>query len=292
MQQKLLLTKNLIAGFTLRLRGSRLPAEAQTGGGAANAAAASIQLPQMVGGGGDAAIVRAIQQGVKYPKQALRDLTQGQSMVTFVVAPSGQVCLVQVKYAVRADLDSTVVQAVRQLPRLQPARQNGRPVAVMMSAPVTFTISNPPRLPRQPRPAIDSTQVYTAVTRMPSYQGKSTSYRQLSADLTAEYVRLSQGTACALPHFGRTIVATVGPSGTLYDVQLAPSDSAQQASMEAHFGDQVAQKESDEDVELSVACVARIAEAARHLPRLTPAYVDGRPVAMRLLLSLVGSRPY
>jgi TonB family protein len=289
MPQKLLRAKKIGISLAFLVPGSVLPAAAQAGAGGQGA---TIQLPQMAGGGGDKAIVRAIQQKVKYPKQALRDLAQGQSMVTFVVAPSGQVCLLHVKYAVRADLDSAVVRAVREMPRLQPARQNGQPVAVMMSVPATFAISNPPRLPRRPLPALDSTQVYTAVTRMPAYQGESTSFRRLSADLTAEYVRLSQGTTCGVPYFGRTIVATVGPSGTLYNVRLAPPDAAQQAAMNAQFGGQVAQSEADEETELSEVCEAQLAEAARHLPRLTPAYVDGRPVAMRLLLSLLGSRPY
>ncbi len=292
MQQKILHTKKIAVSLALLLAGGALPAAAQTVAGAVGESASSIQLPHMPDGGGDAAIVRAIQQKVTYPKQALRDLAQGQSMVTFAVAPSGKVCLVKVKYSVRADLDSAVVRAVRQLPQLQPARQNGQPVAVMMSAPVTFTISNPPRLPRRPLPALDSTQVYTAVARMPAYQGEASNFRRLSADLTAEYVRLSQGTACALPRFGRTLVATVGPSGTIYNLQPAPSDATLQAGMEAQFGSQVAQNETEEDAGLSEECVARLAEAARHLPRLTPAYVDGRPVAMRLLLSLVGSRPY
>jgi TonB family protein len=245
-----------------------------------------FKLPQMLEGGGEAAIVRAIQLRVTYPKQALRDGAQGQCMVTFAVSPSGQVCLVSMKYGIRADLDTAVVQAVRKMPQLQPAVQHNRPVACLLSAPVTFAIDNPQRLPKRPLPAIDSTQVYTAVTRMPFYRG-ITGFKQLSADLTAEYLRLGQATSCRVPRLGAQVVATLGPSGTLYDVQLAKSDRQLAAQLEAQFGDEIAKKDTEDDEdELSEACVAQIAEAARHLPRLTPAYVDGRPVAMRILLSL------
>jgi hypothetical protein len=286
MPQKVLFVK---IGFScaLLLSGG-LRAGAQV---APSAPVSSIRLPQLAGSEGTAAIVRAIQLGVKYPRPALRDGTQEQSMVTFAVAPNGQVCLLQMKYGIRADLDSAVIQAVRQLPRLQPATQHGQPVACLMSAPVTFLLTNPERLPRQPLPALDSTQVYSAVTRLPTYRGQA-GFKQLSADLTANYLQLTQGTTCSVPRYGRTIVATLGPSGTLYDVQLAPTDMALVTSLENKFGNQVIkEEEADEEDELTDACVAKIAEAARRLPRLTPAYVGARPVAMRVLLALSMPRP-
>lgn len=258
---------------------------AQTNPATIGPPATSFRLPQLAEGGGNAAIVRAIQLGVRYPKQALRDAAQGQCLVTFAVAPSGQVCQITMKYGVRADLDTAVAQAVRQLPRLQPAMQHGRPVACLMSAPVTFFIDNAPRLPRQPLPSIDSANVYTSVTRMPLYKGQP-GFRQLSADLMAEYLRLSKGTGCFVPRQGMAVVLTVGPSGALYNVQVMKDNKAQMEALEAQFGDQIARLEPGDEEELPEACAAQLAEAARHLARLTPAYVDGRPVAMRLLLSI------
>lgn len=171
MSQKLLFIKTSF-GIAALLLGSALQAKAQVEPIETKASVSTIRLPQLVGGGGDAAVVRAIQRGVKYPRQALRDGAQGQSMVTFAVAPNGQVCMLKMKYGIRADLDSAVIQAVRQLPQLQPATQHGQPVACLMSAPVTFTITNPARLPRQPLLALDSTRIYSDVTRMPTYRGQ------------------------------------------------------------------------------------------------------------------------
>lgn len=236
-------------------------------------------------GGGDWAIVRAIQLRVRYPKSALRDCAQGQSVVSFAVAPSGQVCQVKLERPLRPDLDSAVVQAVRLLPPLQPAQQHGHPVACLLRAPITFYIDNPVQLPRRPLPALDSSQVYSAVMRMPLYQGRFAN-TQLAADWVAEYLRVTNSEGCAIPRGGAGIVVTVSPSGLLSNVQLLPADPAQSAALKARFGDQVARLEDPEDKDLDEACLPQLAEAARRLPRLTPAYLDGHPVAARLFLSL------
>jgi TonB family protein len=248
----------------------------------------TLQLPHMIGGGGDAAIVRAIQLGVRYPQQALRDEAQGQSLVSFAVAPNGQVCLVKMEYSIRPDLDTAVVQAVRLLPQMQPALQHGKPVACLMRAPITFAIAPPARLPRKPLPAADSTQLYTAVTRMPMYQG-GTGYSQLATDLAAEYLRLGQASGCMLPQFGAQVLLTVSPRGILYNAEVVQGDDAQQDALRARFGDQIAKVESAEEQaadEFPAACLPQLAEAVRHMPRLVPAYVGNQPVAMRLLLTL------
>lgn len=270
---------------------STLSGRAQVGSPAAEGPSRRpFQLPQLLEGGGEMGIVRAIQLGVKYPQQALRDGAQGQSMVTFAVSPTGKVCQVKIKYGIRPDMDTAVVRAVRHLPQLQPAMQHGQAVACLFSAPVTFFIDNPKRLPKQPLPPIDSTQVYTAVTRMPIYKGKL-GYRQIADELRDEYLKLAQPNGCFVPRYGLSVIVTVGPSGTIHNLQRVQSDENEKATLEAQFGDQVAKQEEDAEAELPEACLGQLAEAARHLPRLTPAYVDGHPVAMRLLLSLFNPHP-
>ncbi|WP_151086723.1 energy transducer TonB [Hymenobacter baengnokdamensis] len=254
---------------------------------AAEGTATLFHPPQMPGNDGDAAIVRAIQLGVKYSRQALRDEVQGQVLVSFAVSPGGQVCLIKIEQGIQADLDTAVVQAVRQLPRLQPATQNGKSVACLLRAPVTFTISDLLHSPRRPLPAADSIQLFTAVTRMPLYQGK-VGYQHLAADIAAEYLRSNEGNAHSLPKFGAQIVVTVEPSGRLDRVERLPVDEAQKTALNALFGDQVAQREENEEeiYQLSEASLLQLAAIIRRLPRLTPAYVANQPVAMRLILKL------
>ena len=47
------------------------------------------QMPQLPGGGGNGAIVNAIQKAVKYPPLALRNQVEGRIFVSFTVNPQG-----------------------------------------------------------------------------------------------------------------------------------------------------------------------------------------------------------
>ncbi len=275
-----------ILGALLLAVGQPIGAHAQEAPAATTTGAISLKPPQLVGGGGDMGIVRAIQQRVSYPPSALRRGIQGQCLVRFVVAPDGAVRGVKVMRGVEAAIDSAVVQAVRKLPRLEPATQFGKPVACAETAPALFTISNP-RRPKKMAPAADSTQLYSAVTTMPFYRGQS-GFGRIAQDLAAEYLRLKTEQDCALPNFGTGVLVTIGPSGGLYDVQLPPNDEQGYDAMVAAYGDAVAQREGSE---FSAACVAILERAAHNLPRLVPAQLDGKRVAMRVQLTLPGTRP-
>jgi len=256
-------------------------AQAQSAAPAAKEAGSlSFTLPQLPEGGGEAGLVRAIQLRVVYPRQALRDAIQGQSLVSFIVAPDGTVRHVRMVRSIRPDLDTAVVQAVQKLPQLVPATQFGKPVACSMQAPVTFLFEELLKIGKNPVPAADSAQLYTAVRQLPIYRGRLGT-NQLAADLAAEYLRLSGKDGCFIPAINLGVLLTVGPSGSLYDVQIAKSDE-QKAALEA-YGDAVAQQE---EPSLPAACREILAQAAQHLPRLLPAYADGKRVATRLQVTL------
>lgn len=244
----------------------------------------SFKPPQLPEGGGAAFLVRAIQQRVKYPASALRAGIQGQSRVTFAVAPDGHIGWVKITNGLQADIDSAVLRAVRQLPHLLPAMQFGKPVACLLTAPVTFSIteSASARKKSYKLPAADSTQLYTAVTHLPLYQGKA-AYSQLAADLLTEYLSLRNATQCPAPRSSMGILLTVGPSGSIMDLQLNRGDERDKELLEAEYGDAVAQQEGEEFPD---ACVATLKQAAQHLTRLAPAQVGNKRVAMQLHLTL------
>jgi TonB family protein len=261
-------------------------AQAQEAPAAPVASKISLKTPQLVEGGGDKGVVRAIQQRVVYPQSALRRGIQGQCLVRFVVAPDGEVRGVKIMRSLDAAMDSAVVKAVRKLPRLEPATQFGKAVACPETAPVVFTISNPKR-PKKAAPAADSTQFHAAVTSMPFYQGQS-GFEGVARDLVAEYLRLKTEQDCALPTLGMGVLLTIGPSGSLYDVQLASNDEEGYDALVAAYGDAVVQRE---EPDFSEACMALLERAARNMPRLVPAQVDGKRVAMQVQLKLAGTRP-
>lgn len=244
----------------------------------------SFKQPQLQEGGGQAGLVRAIQKRVVYPRRALRDILQGQCQVTFAISPTGQVGQIRVTRSLEPEMDAAVVAAVQQLPQLVPATQFGKPVACLMTAPITFLIDYPLKV-KKPLPAADSLQLFSAVRQMPLYQGKL-GFTQMAADLVAEYLRLRAETGCFVPHTNMGVLVTVGPGGTLYDLQLAKPNQQAQDDLEAEYGDAVVQQEEEK---LPAACTALLAKAAQHLPRLAPAYADGQRVATRLQLTLLAS---
>lgn len=92
------------------------------------------------GDGSNAAVVSAIQRGVKYPKDALRARRGGRVFVSFTVTSKGEVANVKVVREVFPSLDASVVQAVEHLKPFKPGLQDGRPVSVSFTVPVTFAI--------------------------------------------------------------------------------------------------------------------------------------------------------
>ena len=91
-------------------------------------------------GGGSEKIVQAIQANVRYPIEALRSNTQGVVFVAFRVAATGAVEDVKVVKGVSDALDRATMAAVKKLTGFAPGRQDGEPVSVSFTLPITFQI--------------------------------------------------------------------------------------------------------------------------------------------------------
>ena len=100
-------------------------------------------MPTYRGGGTDK-MTQAIAANVHYPVEALRNQVQGRVFVSFRVGVSGAVEEVKVVKGVSAELDQAAVAAVKKLTGFTPGRQDGEPVSVSFTMPVTFTISQAP----------------------------------------------------------------------------------------------------------------------------------------------------
>ena len=98
------------------------------------------QMPQLPGGGGNGAIVAAIQKATKYPPLALRNQVEGRIFVSFTVNAQGDVSDVKVVKGLGSGLDEETVRAVKTLPKFIPGKQNGRAVSVSFTVPITFKI--------------------------------------------------------------------------------------------------------------------------------------------------------
>jgi len=93
-----------------------------------------------LGPGGNAAIVAAVQRGVRYPPEALRAQVTGRVLVGFLVDDAGFVRHVQILKSASPLLNATVLQAVYALGRLAPGEMAGEPMDTFFTCPVTFAI--------------------------------------------------------------------------------------------------------------------------------------------------------
>ncbi|MDB5234992.1 MAG: energy transducer TonB [Hymenobacter sp.] len=98
------------------------------------------QMPELPGGGGQNAIVAAIQRAVKYPAQALHAGVEGKVFASFTVNPKGDVVDVKIVKGLGAGLDEETLRAIKTLPRFIPGKQNGREVSVSFTVPITYKI--------------------------------------------------------------------------------------------------------------------------------------------------------
>ena len=98
------------------------------------------QQPQFPGG--EAALLKYLQENVKYPPKAVKDSIQGRVVVQFIVDSLGYVGEVKVVRSVSEDLDAEAVRVVKTLPRFAPGRLLGKTVSMWYTLPVTFKLQD------------------------------------------------------------------------------------------------------------------------------------------------------
>ncbi|HET9504291.1 MAG TPA: TonB family protein [Hymenobacter sp.] len=92
------------------------------------------------GDGGERAVVLAVMHNVVYPPEALRDNITGKVLLRFVVSPAGEASRVEVTQSAHPMLDAAAMLAVQNLKRFKPGLQDGKPVNVYYTVPVSFSI--------------------------------------------------------------------------------------------------------------------------------------------------------
>lgn len=90
--------------------------------------------------GGQTALAQYIASHLKYPTVAQENGIQGRVFVSFVVGEDGYVEDVRVIKGVEPMLDKEAVRVIQSLPRWTPGNQQGKPVRVKYTVPVTFAL--------------------------------------------------------------------------------------------------------------------------------------------------------
>lgn len=97
------------------------------------------EMPQFPGGG-EAALVKYLQNNIKYPAMARENGIEGIVYVTFVVDKEGKVKDAKILRGKGAGLDEEALRVIRAMPDWKPGKQNGRSVAVQYNLPVNFKL--------------------------------------------------------------------------------------------------------------------------------------------------------
>lgn len=90
--------------------------------------------------GGEAALMLFLRTNIKYPPMAAKRKAEGKVVMTFVVDETGKVSNIKVAKSVDIYLDSEAIRVCKLLPDFYPAIQNGEPVSVWFTLPITFKL--------------------------------------------------------------------------------------------------------------------------------------------------------
>ncbi|MBQ6205391.1 MAG: energy transducer TonB [Prevotella sp.] len=96
------------------------------------------QMPSFPGGMG--ALMSWLSQNIKYPVIAAENGVEGRVTVQFVVEKDGSITDVKVAKSVDPLLDKEATRVIKSMPHWTPGRQNGSPVRVKYTVPVTFKL--------------------------------------------------------------------------------------------------------------------------------------------------------
>jgi periplasmic protein TonB len=92
--------------------------------------------------GGETALLKFINENIKYPEQAAANNIEGRVTLRFVVSTDGSVKRIEIMKGVDPILNQEAIRVISLLPRWKPGKNNGTPASVWFSVPVNFTLKN------------------------------------------------------------------------------------------------------------------------------------------------------
>ena len=97
------------------------------------------QMPEFPGGAVE--MMKFLSMNVKYPAEASSKGIEGRVLVKFVIEKDGSITEARVVKSVNELLDAEALRVINLMPKWKPGMQNGKPVRVFFTLPVTFRLS-------------------------------------------------------------------------------------------------------------------------------------------------------
>ncbi|MEO3405228.1 TonB family protein [Mucilaginibacter sp. CAU 1740] len=125
--------------------------------------------------GGLEAFGKFLASNLKYPAAAREQKIQGRVIITFIVEKDGSLSNKKIVRGITDDLNNEALRVIALSPKWKPGIQNGRPVRVQYSVPISFTLA-PDDVPVADTVAgikgkIVSEPVFTSVEQVPEFPG-------------------------------------------------------------------------------------------------------------------------
>lgn len=123
--------------------------------------------------GGDAELMKFLQQSIKYPKEAQEQGKQGRVIVQFVVNKDGSITGDSIVRSVDPLLDAEALRVVRSMPNWTPGKQRGKEVRVRFTLPVTFHLNGdaPKQTAEMKQPEATGDEIFKVVEHRPQFPG-------------------------------------------------------------------------------------------------------------------------
>ena len=115
--------------------------------------------------GGDQALMKFLDENIKYPPQALKQGIQGRVSVQFIVKKSGSIKKVKVLESINPALDEEAVRVVKAMPNWIPAEKNGKKKSMEYTLPINFSLEK-----KENKKVVITTQTFT---KQPEFTGGS-----------------------------------------------------------------------------------------------------------------------
>ena len=97
------------------------------------------QMPDFPGGAVE--MMKFLSENVKYPEEAFSKGIEGRVIANFIVETDGTITNVKVIKKVSDEIDAEAVRLIKSMPKWKPGMQNGKPVRVKYTIPVSFRLN-------------------------------------------------------------------------------------------------------------------------------------------------------
>ncbi len=115
--------------------------------------------------GGEAALMKFIEDNLRYPADAARDSIQGRVTLSFDVEEDGSITNVEVMRSPDEQLSQEAIRVVKMMPKWKPERRLGKPVRTKYVLPITFRLNAAQQKSKKINPsAIKTEKADTAAT--------------------------------------------------------------------------------------------------------------------------------